>query len=105
MRKCNTLYKIVNCNTIHIEFSKLHKSLPKHASIITDSCSEGTENILSMASGSDPLRKGINIVKSMVVIVQPILEKQLNVNFHRKHSSSTMTSPPVTPQEIRKKTG
>ncbi|CAG2220767.1 unnamed protein product [Mytilus edulis] len=90
------------CSTVHFNFSTLHKSIAPNFENAHQLYEQGTENILKITSpNSNTTTKGMKVIKSIVNIIQPIVEQRLDMKFPRPISDSIMLSPPVTPKELQ----
>ncbi|CAG2248990.1 unnamed protein product [Mytilus edulis] len=90
------------CSTVHYNFSTFHKSIAPNFENAHQLYEQGTENILKITSpNSNTITKGMKVIKSIVNIIQPIVEQRLDMKFPRPISDSIMLSPPVTPKELQ----
>lgn len=89
----------VPCNTIHFNFSQLHNSISSVSTDIYLSCKQTTEHFIDIISPSSKSQeKGLKIIKSIVNIVQPIVEEKLNSKFDTTISNS-ITAAPISPRD------
>lgn len=91
------------CNTTHFNTSSLHKSINKDIENAHQMIETGTENIINITSPtSSTATKGIKVMKSIVEMVQPIIQNQMNINFDRSLAEAITIAPPITPQDLKK---
>ena len=99
-KKQHKIEDCVPCNSTHLISSQLHKSVSSLTSNIQQNCEEATKSMISMVSpNSHSKRKGIQVVKIIVNLIQPIVEKDLNIEFDRKLEEHITLSPPINPKD------
>ena len=103
-KKQHRIENCIPCTTIHVETSKLHKSIPGTSQAITDDCENLAGNMIGMISpnSSGTAQKGLKVIKSVVEVLQPIVENQLDVKFGTKLSSTLSITPNITPKDHQK---
>lgn len=91
------------CNTIHIKISELHNSTSQTTSEMYKNIEQATENLMTVVSPTSSTKeKGLKVVKSVVNIIQPIIEDKLNTKFDSKLAECLTLSPAAKPQEQQK---
>ncbi|CAC5381389.1 unnamed protein product [Mytilus coruscus] len=102
-KKQHTLENCRLCNTVHIEHSSLHKSAAPEVTKLTALCQSVTNTIIRQSTPSSShgtTTKGLKAVQNIVKIVQPMMEKNLNIKFENPIKVSI--SPLKTPEQKRK---
>lgn len=106
-QKALTLLKCETCTNLHKDFSELHVSFIKNQKQIYEACENLTEHVISKfqktTSPKSSQRQGINIMKDVVDILQPIVENKIGTTFRTKLSQNiTCSSSVVSPGEQKK---
>ncbi|KAK3107278.1 hypothetical protein FSP39_010990 [Pinctada imbricata] len=74
------------CQLLHSEYSSLHKSYS--SSNIPSACKSLGESISALQTNRSMSQKtGLQVIKSIVNVIQPVVEKNLNIQFPKDVSS------------------
>lgn len=106
-KRTHTLLKCETCTNFHKDFSELHVSFNNNQKQIYEACENLTEHVISKfkktTSPKSSQRQGINIMKDVVDIMQPIVENKIGTTFKTKLSQNiTCSSSVVSPGEQKK---
>ena len=90
-KKQHTLDNCKPCNTFHNECSSLHKSAAPEVLNLTSQCKSVTNSVIQLTSptAKDGATKGLKAVQNLVKIIQPMVEKKLEIKFENQIKVST----------------
>ena len=108
-KKSHSLLNCDSCNNIHREYSELHASFFGEPQRVSEACLNLAEHVISKFQNSksptSAPKKGINMMKNVVDMLQPVIEDKTGINFTNqlsKNINSTITYPEIQRNAIVK---
>ncbi|CAG2217213.1 unnamed protein product [Mytilus edulis] len=96
-RREHSLHNCFACQTVLMEQSSLHTSFLQ--SRLNSACTQMVESFSSLTAKCNTPTQGNKIVKTVVGLIQPLIEKNLNVNFKEAVAASLNLTPRVSASE------
>ncbi|VDI42164.1 Hypothetical predicted protein [Mytilus galloprovincialis] len=96
-RREHSLHNCFACQTVLMEQSSLHTSFLQ--SRLNSACTQMVESFSSLTAKCNTPTQGNKIVKTVVGLIQPLMEKNLNVNFKEAVAASFNLTPRVSASE------